>query len=292
MSNYSIGDKVIIVTGATKGMGFASSKQLLKLGAKVVMVYFSDTVNARQIEAELSNDHKSQILHLKADITKAADRQRIVDETLTAFHEINVLVNNAGIPAKASFLKEIEEDFDIVVDVNLKAPIFLAKLVAEQMIKQKKGGSIINFSYAIRANSISPGTHKTEMNRMDKNDRIRACYLHACLKYVTRDYMTNSSLRERFGIEPKNSAIASRIIKDALEAELIHPYDIRMPQGNTSNMIIIRRLLCGVTTVFYRTARSLLMIIISILVQHTLEISIEFVALIGYNILIRARGAQ
>ena len=63
------------------------------------------------------------------------------------------------------------------------------------------------------------------MNRMDKNDRTRACYLHACLKYVTRDYMTNSSLRERFGIDPKNSAIASRIIKDALEAGLIHPYD-------------------------------------------------------------------
>ena len=63
------------------------------------------------------------------------------------------------------------------------------------------------------------------MNRMDKKDRIRACYLHACLKYVTRDYMTNSSLRERFGIDPKNSAVASRIIKDALEAGLIHPYD-------------------------------------------------------------------
>src|SRR3990167_11234730 len=106
MSNYSIGDKVIIVTGATKGMGLASSKQLLKLGAKVVMVYFSDTANAKQIEAELSNDHKSHVLLLKADITNAADRQRIVDETLTAFQEINVLVNNAGIPAKASFPKE------------------------------------------------------------------------------------------------------------------------------------------------------------------------------------------
>ncbi|OGT54025.1 MAG: hypothetical protein A3F17_07505 [Gammaproteobacteria bacterium RIFCSPHIGHO2_12_FULL_41_15] len=197
MSDYSVKDKVIIVTGATKGMGFASSQKLLNMGAKVVMVYFSDTENAQKVEAKLG-DYREQKHLLKADITKAKDRQHIIDETLKAFKEINVLINNAGIPAKASFLKENEVDFDHVIDVDLKAPIFLAKLVAEQMIKQEKGGSIINFSsvcghramgsisydaakagiirasqtmantlgkYAIRVNSISPGTHKTEMNR-------------------------------------------------------------------------------------------------------------------------------
>lgn len=63
------------------------------------------------------------------------------------------------------------------------------------------------------------------MQRMDKNDRIRACYLHACLKYVMRDYMTNTSLRGRFGIEPKNSAVASRIIKDTAGSGLIRLYN-------------------------------------------------------------------
>lgn len=63
------------------------------------------------------------------------------------------------------------------------------------------------------------------LKRMDKDDRIRACYLHACLRYVNRDNMTNSSLRERFGIEPKNSAMASRIIKETMIAEMIRPYD-------------------------------------------------------------------
>lgn len=63
---------------------------------------------------------------------------------------------------------------------------------------------------------------------MDKSDRVHACYLHACLRYVMRDPMTNTSLRERFGIEPKNSATASRIIRDALDAELIKLYgDVR-----------------------------------------------------------------
>jgi predicted HTH transcriptional regulator len=62
--------------------------------------------------------------------------------------------------------------------------------------------------------------------RMDKDDRVRACYLHACLKYVNREYLTNSSLRERFGIEPQNIAAASRIIKEAVEAGAIAPYDV------------------------------------------------------------------
>lgn len=60
---------------------------------------------------------------------------------------------------------------------------------------------------------------------MDKDDRVRACYLHASLKYVNRDFLTNASIRERFGIEPKNSAIASRLIKEAIEAGAIAPAD-------------------------------------------------------------------
>ncbi len=63
------------------------------------------------------------------------------------------------------------------------------------------------------------------LTRMDKTDRIRACYLHASLKYVCRDFMTNTSLRERFGIEPRNSATASRLIKEATEAGFVRPHD-------------------------------------------------------------------
>lgn len=84
MGDYSIKDKVIIVTGATKGMGLASSKQLLKLDAKVVMIYLSDTENAKRVENEPS-DYQSNMLILKADITKSADRQCIVGETLKLF---------------------------------------------------------------------------------------------------------------------------------------------------------------------------------------------------------------
>jgi ATP-dependent DNA helicase RecG len=66
--------------------------------------------------------------------------------------------------------------------------------------------------------------HK-ELRNMGREERVRACYLHACLRYVERDAMTNSSLRVRFGIEGRNSATASRIIREALEDNWIKPLD-------------------------------------------------------------------
>ena len=70
------------------------------------------------------------------------------------------------------------------------------------------------------------------LREMDKTERTHACYLHACLRHVLRDPMTNSTLRERFGIEAHNSATASRIIRDALEAGQIKPYDPEQGKKN------------------------------------------------------------
>lgn len=67
--------------------------------------------------------------------------------------------------------------------------------------------------------------HK-ELRNMEKEDRLRACYLHASLKFVQRNYMTNTSLRERFGIDQKNSATISRMIREALDAGVIKAYDL------------------------------------------------------------------
>ena len=60
---------------------------------------------------------------------------------------------------------------------------------------------------------------------MDKQDKVRACYLHACLKYVSGEYLTNQSLRDRFGIAEQNYPMVSRIISDSLDARLIKDYD-------------------------------------------------------------------
>jgi ATP-dependent DNA helicase RecG len=63
------------------------------------------------------------------------------------------------------------------------------------------------------------------LNQLDKKDKIRACYQHACLKYLSSDKMSNQSLRERFKIQEQNAAIASRILKDTLDEKLIKEDD-------------------------------------------------------------------
>lgn len=72
-------------------------------------------------------------------------------------------------------------------------------------------------------------SHKT-LRQMDKEDKVRACYLHACLKYVSGEYMTNQSLRNRFGIEEKNYSTASRIILEGIKSGQIKDYD---PESNS-----------------------------------------------------------
>jgi predicted HTH transcriptional regulator len=66
--------------------------------------------------------------------------------------------------------------------------------------------------------------HKS-LSAMDKADRVRACYLHACLKRVMCDYLTNATLRERFGVEERNKATVSRYIREAVESGMIKPFD-------------------------------------------------------------------
>lgn len=78
---------------------------------------------------------------------------------------------------------------------------------------------------------VPPGFTRTvlfahkPLSAMNKADRVRACYLHACLKWVMRDYLTNASLRERFGVKEKNKATVSRYIREAVEAGMIKPFD-------------------------------------------------------------------
>lgn len=82
----------------------------------------------------------------------------------------------------------------------------------------------INVIVAENRTRITMYSYKS-LNDLDKKEKIRACYQHACLKYVSNEKMTNQSLRERFKIEDQNAAIASRIIRDALEDGVIKEDD-------------------------------------------------------------------
>ena len=95
------------------------------------------------------------------------------------------------------------------------------KVVFETELYQLPAPSFEHLEETTRAVLFSP----KPLTRMVTEDRIRACYLHACLRYVNRDFMTNTTLRERFGISAENSAIASRLIKEATSAGAIRAHD-------------------------------------------------------------------
>ena len=143
-------------------------------------------------------------------------------------------ISNPGVP-----LIKTERFIDEYVSRN----DLLADLMRRMGFCEEKGSGMDKVIYntelfQLPAINIQEQQHRTvitmytykQLSETDKDERIRACYQHACLKYVSNEKMTNQTLRERFAIEPQNSAVASRIIKDALLACAIKEDD---PESNS-----------------------------------------------------------
>jgi 3-oxoacyl-[acyl-carrier protein] reductase len=145
-------DKVAIVTGSARGLGAATARRLAEEGAKVVINDINADL-ARTTTAALQSDgHTAHCII--ADVTRIADVQRLVDETLAAFGDVHILVNNAGFPRDNLLTKMSEDDWDLVVDVMLKGSFLASKAVMPRMIEQR-WGRIINMSS--RAHFGNPG---------------------------------------------------------------------------------------------------------------------------------------
>jgi len=135
--------KVAIVTGATSGIGKAIAKAYLDHGAKVVIVDV-DEEGLQETERELAK-FKDKILLVKGDVTKVGDVGKAVDETVKKWKKIDILVNNAGVGTISSLIEMTEEEWDYVLDVNLKGMFLFTREVAKVMIEQEKG-CMINIS--------------------------------------------------------------------------------------------------------------------------------------------------
>lgn len=135
--------KIAIVTGAAKGMGKADSLKLANAGAKVVLCDID--VAGCQLVVEEIKKLRGDSFAVKCDISKKADVDSVVSETLKKYGKIDILVNNAGIYPSEPFLQMSEANFAKVIDVNLKGSFMMAQACAKEMAKQKSG-SIINIA--------------------------------------------------------------------------------------------------------------------------------------------------
>lgn len=136
-------DKVAIVTGSARGIGAATARRLAQEGVKVV-INDIQRERAEQTAAELVADG-FQAHCVVADVTRQADVQRLVDETVQRFGGVHILVNNAGAPRDKYLTKMTEDDWDFVIDVMLKGAFLMSKAVMPTMIEQG-WGRVINLS--------------------------------------------------------------------------------------------------------------------------------------------------
>ena len=204
-------DKVAVVTGAGRGIGRAIALRLARDGARVVVNYGRSAEAAEQVVAEIGSIG-AQAVAVHADVSLGSDVERLVATARDRFGRIDILVNNAGITRDKLILRMTEDDWDAVIDTNLKSAFLCVKAVAPGMIKQRSGvivnvGSVVgkvggagqtNYSASkagligltksvakelgsrnIRVNAVAPGFIDTEMT-----EALNPNYREAILKQI------------------------------------------------------------------------------------------------------------
>lgn len=139
--------RVAVVTGASRGIGREVALTLAKYGADVVVNYNGSEEKAKEVVAEIETLGRKSIA-IKASVSSMDEVSQMIDETVEKFGRIDILVNNAGITKDNLVLKMTEDDFDTVIDTNLKGTFLCMKQVYRLMMKQRYG-RIINMSSVI-----------------------------------------------------------------------------------------------------------------------------------------------
>lgn len=198
----TLNEKVILVTGASRGIGATIAAKLASEGAKVIVNYAGNKDAAEQVVNDIKQNGGDAIA-LQADVSKASDVKQLFDDAIAHYGRIDVLVNNAGIMINKLLKDTTDEDFDRIFNINVKGTF---NTLREAATKLADKGSIINFStsvnrimlptYAtyvatksaveqltrvfakeigprgINVNSVSPGPTNTELFTTGKSDEL------------------------------------------------------------------------------------------------------------------------
>jgi NAD(P)-dependent dehydrogenase (short-subunit alcohol dehydrogenase family) len=193
---FSLKDKVVLVTGASSGLGAHFAQVVSGAGAKVVIA--ARRVERLQALAEQLRGHGGEVIAVALDVTSRASVESAFDLAQQTFGVVDVVINNAGVGGAVKALEVTEQDWSTMISTNLDGVWRVAQCAAQRMAKEGKGGSIINIAsilgervgtglshycaakagvlqltkalalefarYDIRVNAIAPGYFQTEMN--------------------------------------------------------------------------------------------------------------------------------
>jgi glucose 1-dehydrogenase len=139
----SLKGKVAIVTGGNSGIGKSIAMGLAGAGANIVIDFVADPDATEALERNIASLGDSAI-GVKADVSRVNELQGLIDAAVAKFGRVDIMVNNAGVETRTSVLETTEEQYDKVLDVNLKSAFFGTQIAAKQMLKQGGPGRIIN----------------------------------------------------------------------------------------------------------------------------------------------------
>lgn len=199
-------NKVALITGSNRGIGFGTAQEMAKEGANIV-VCGPDLKACEKAAKTLQKKYEVKTLSVKCDVSEKEEVNNLILQTIKKFKRIDILVNNAGVVRFAPLWKKSEEDWDFTLDINLKGVFLCTQAAAKYMIKQKSGkiisiasiagmvgfpslsdycaskGGIVTMTkefalelapYRINVNAIAPGVIKTRMTEpllKDKKNR-------------------------------------------------------------------------------------------------------------------------
>lgn len=195
--------KTVLITGGSRGIGKAVAIKFAEKGNQIIINYVSEKTDTEILKNELLEAGAKDVLLIKADVSNSEDVKNMVKESIEKFEKIDILVNNAGITKDNLLMRMSEEEFDKVIQINLKGTYLVTKEVTKYMMK-KRSGSIVNLAsvvgvagnagqcnYAaskagiigftksiakelasrnIRANAVAPGFIETDMTNVLKEE--------------------------------------------------------------------------------------------------------------------------
>lgn len=199
--------KAVIVTGAASGIGLACARAFAAHGAMVALADINTTRNA-EAAAGVAADLGAEVLAVACNVANDGDCIRLVDETLTRFGRLDVLVNNAGVLASGTVLDLEPDEFDRVIGVNLRAAFVLTQLAAQRMIETGAAGSIINMSsinaeqaiasqlaYAVSKGGLQQLTRAAALGLAQNNVRVNAIAPGSVMTDMLTQVAANDSVR-------------------------------------------------------------------------------------------------
>ena len=210
-TEVSFEDSAAIVTGSSRGIGRAIAIELARQGANVLINYNQNRDAAEAVQREVETLGRKAVI-IQADISNLDTHEKMLETAHDAFGKVNILINNAGITRIADILEETPEQFDLLLNTNLKAPHFLTQRVANYMIENEIPGCII---YTL---SIS--------DTMASDNRTAYCISKAGLEMSMRSYAGRLAMHSI-----KVNGIAAGVINTDLSRVRIPDYEEAAEKG-------------------------------------------------------------